>query len=132
MSEIKMEKDLSAAETLVMKAVWDAPEDIAIPDLIEVLRTQFGKDYARTTVVTFLQRLASKGYVTTYRKGRISYAHALREEEDYKGNMMKEKASFWYKGSPSSLMASLLGAQGSVEPDEIVKLREVIDTFDTN
>ena len=127
-----MEKDLRAAETLVMKAVWDAPEDIAIPDLIEVLRTQFGKDYARTTVVTFLQRLASKGYVTTYRKGRISYAHALREEEDYKGNMMKEKASFWYKGSPSSLMASLLGAQGSVEPDEIVKLREVIDTFDTN
>ena len=132
MSEIKMEKVLSAAETLVMKAVWDAPEDIAIPDLIEVLRTQFGKDYARTTVVTFLQRLASKGYVTTYRKGRISYAHAVSEEDDYKGNMMKEKASFWYKGSPSSLMASLLGAQGSVEPDEIVKLREVIDTFDTN
>lgn len=132
MSEIIIEKDLSAAETLVMKAVWDAQEDIAIPDLIEVLRTQFGKDYARTTVVTFLQRLASKGYVTTYRKGRISYAHPLREEEEYKGNMMKEKASFWYKGSPSSLMASLLGAQGKVAEDEIVKLREVIDAFDNN
>ena len=132
MSEIKIEKDLSAAETLVMKAVWDAQEDIAIPDLIDVLRNQFGKDYARTTVVTFLQRLASKGYVTTYRKGRISYAHALREEEDYKGNMIKEKASFWYKGSPSSLMASLLGAQGGVEQDEVVKLREIIDAFDNN
>lgn len=130
MNDIKYEKDLSAAETLVMKAVWDATDDIAIPDLIEVLRTQFGKDYARTTVVTFLQRLAGKGFVTTYRKGRISYAHALKEEADYKGNMMKEKASFWYEGSPSSLMASLLGAQGEVAEDEIAKLRELIDAFD--
>ena len=130
MNDIKYEKDLSAAETLVMKAVWDATDDIAIPDLIEVLRTQFGKDYARTTVVTFLQRLAGKGFVTTYRKGRISYAHALKEEADYKGNMMKEKASFWYEGSPSNLMASLLGAQGGVADDEIVKLRELIDAFD--
>lgn len=130
MSEIKMERDLSATEALVMKAVWDSPEDISIPELIEVLRTKFGKDYARTTVVTFLQRLASKGFVTTYRKGRISFAHALREEEDYKKKMMKEKADFWYKGSPSDLLASLLGAQGSVSKEEIAQLKEIIDTWD--
>ena len=54
---------LSACETIIMKAIWDEDGDISIQNLIEVLKTKWGKDYARTTVVTFLLKLAAKGFV---------------------------------------------------------------------
>ena len=71
-------RDLSDCETLIMKIIWDAKEDVAVQELIVRLRERFGKDYARTTVVTFLKKLSDKGY------GRASYAHAEKDEEHYK------------------------------------------------
>ena len=56
-------RGLSACETLIMKVVWDAKEDIAVQELIVQLKEQYGKDYARTTVVTFLGKMADKGCV---------------------------------------------------------------------
>lgn len=67
------ERNLSSAETLVMKAVWDAGEDVSVPDLIENLKVKFARDYARTTVATFLLKLSEKGFVRVYRKGKLSY-----------------------------------------------------------
>jgi predicted transcriptional regulator len=92
------EKGLSACETVIMKAIWDEEEDISIPNLIEVLRTKWGKDYARTTVTTFLTKLTAKGYVRTYRKGKLSYAHAVKSEEDYKTKLAVEHRDFWFGG----------------------------------
>ena len=53
-------KDLSACETVIMKVIWDAVDDIALQQLIVDLREQYGKDYARTTVVTFLGKMAEE------------------------------------------------------------------------
>ena len=78
------EKNVSASETNIMKAIWDAKEDISVPDLMDQLRVKYGKDYARTTVATFLLKLSGKGFVRTYRKGKLSYARAIRSEEEYK------------------------------------------------
>ena len=38
-------KDLSACETVIMKVIWDAVDDIALQQLIVDLREQYGKDY---------------------------------------------------------------------------------------
>ena len=37
-------RGLSACETLIMKVVWDAKEDIAVQELIVQLKEQYGKD----------------------------------------------------------------------------------------
>ena len=37
------EKNLTASETTIMKAIWDEKSDISIPDLIEKLRVEYGK-----------------------------------------------------------------------------------------
>ena len=37
-------KDLSACETVIMKVIWDAVDDIALQQLIVDLREQYGKD----------------------------------------------------------------------------------------
>jgi len=98
---------LTACEVFIMKAIWDEVEDISIPDLIEVLRTKWGKDYARTTVTTFLTKLAAKGFVKTYRKGKLSFAHAMKSEEEYKDKLLKDMIEFWYGGNSAALQEKL-------------------------
>ena len=101
------EQNLTISETTIMKAIWDEETDISIPDLIEKLRTKYGKDYARTTVVTFLLKLSSKGFVKTYRQGKISFAHATKREEEYKKKLLSEETDFWFQGSVPSLLSAL-------------------------
>ena len=47
-------KALSASEIVLMKVIWDHEADISMPELLNILKEDYGKDYARTTVVTFL------------------------------------------------------------------------------
>lgn len=122
-------RELSACETLLMKIVWDTPEDIAVQKLITEVKTRFGKDYARTTVVTFLHSMTQKGYVKTYRKGKASFVHALKNEDNYKNQLVKEEASFWFNGQPSKVMSALI-SDGDISKEEIERLRQMIDALE--
>lgn len=127
MSEF-VSRELSGCETLIMKAVWDAEEDIALQELIEVLRVRFNKDYARTTVATFLTRLIDKGYVTTYRKGRVSYTHAIKDEAEFKQRLLREELSFWFQGSEAALLSALCEGKTFTQ-EEIDHMRVVVDSL---
>ena len=115
---------LSACETIIMKAIWDEDGDISIQNLIEVLKTKWGKDYARTTVVTFLLKLTAKGFVQTYRNGKNAYVHAIKSEEDYKTKLVAEDRDFWFGGKLSGLMSALCRERKltQAEADEIRKI----------
>ena len=125
------ERNLSASETTIMKAVWDAGEDISIPDLIEVLRTNYGKDYARTTVVTFLLKLSDKGFVRTYRKGKLSYAHAMKSEAEYRTKLLNEETDYWFNGNVSNLFSALCNTR-KLTNEEIVEIRSLLDDIDAH
>lgn len=125
------ERNLSASETTIMKAIWDAGQDISIPDLIELLRTDYGKDYARTTVVTFLLKLSDKGFVRTYRKGKLSYAHAMKSEADYRTKLLNEETDYWFDGNVSNLFSALCSSR-RLTKDEIGEIRSLLDDIDAN
>ena len=125
------ERNLSASETTIMKAIWDTGEDISIPDLIELLRTDYGKDYARTTVVTFLLKLSDKGFVRTYRKGKLSYAHAIKSEADYRTKLLNEETDYWFEGKVSNLFSALCSSR-RLTKDEIGEIRSLLDDIDAN
>ncbi len=129
MTEKIIGREISGCETLIMKVVWDAKEDISTPELMDELRIRFKKDYARTTVVTFLQRLAEKGFVTTYRKGRTSYVHALRDERSYTDKFLKETEDFWFQGNTAKLVAALCNIK-KLSQKEIDDIRETLDGLD--
>lgn len=131
--EIKMEdilyneeRNLSVAESLVMKAVWDAGEDIAVPDLMTALKVKYGKEYARTTVQTFLLKLSGKGFVRVYRRGKLSYVHAVKAEEDYKAKLLREEVDFWYQGNPIELFFGLFQDRKLTEEDRD-QIRRALD-----
>ncbi|MBQ7919012.1 MAG: BlaI/MecI/CopY family transcriptional regulator [Lachnospiraceae bacterium] len=123
------ERNLSASETVIMKAIWDAKEDISIPDLIDKLREEYGKDYARTTVVTFLLKLSDKGFVRTYRKGKLSYAHIMKSEEDYKAKLLSEEADFWFEGQVPKMVSALVSRR-ELSKQDVAEIRSLLDGLD--
>lgn len=125
----KMEKDLSNSEKPIMKIIWCAEGDIALLELIEQLRVQFGKDYARTTVTTFLKKLSDKGYVRTYVKGNNSYVHPLISMESYRREVMRRDSEFWFGGNFSDALASMLWKR-KVSGEEIRKMKEMLDDLE--
>lgn len=74
---------LSRKEELILKVLWSRNEDISTQTIIEILKNDYNHDYARTTVVTFLQRMIEKGYVRTYRVGKFAYFHYLIDKKTY-------------------------------------------------
>ena len=101
---------MSNSESVIMKAIWDNTsdtQDISIPDLIDVLARNYGKEYARTTVVTFLLKLSDKRFLRTYRKGKLSFAHPIISIEEYRILIIKEQLDFWYNGDTSKMQEDI-------------------------
>lgn len=109
-----------------MKLVWDAEGDISVQKLIVEIRERYGKDYVRTTVVTFVKKLIDKGFVTTYRVGRASFVHAERDEYQYKRQLMTEATDFWFEGKPSALLAAVCSGR-DVPEEEVREMRRLLD-----
>ena len=55
-----MREELSVCEAPIMKIIWESNPDISVPELVKQLNEQYGKEYARTTVVTFLTRMQER------------------------------------------------------------------------
>ena len=129
MSNNKTAKELTNCEKLIMKVVWEAKEDISTPDTIKQLKVRFGKEYARTTVVTFVQRLVEKGYVTTYRRGRVSYIRPVQSEEEYRNRMLQDTMNFWFDGDCTKMISALC-SDSNLNAEEAEKIRRIIDNTD--
>lgn len=122
-------RELSACETLIMKVIWDAEDDIAVQELITQLREQYGKDYARTTVVTFLGKMADKGFVNTHRRGKNAFVHAVRKEDAYRDQLINDETDFWFEGKVDKLLEAL-SATRPISEEEIQAVRELMDKLD--
>ena len=124
--EVGMREELSVCEAPIMKIIWESNPDISVQELLKQLNEQYGKDYARTTVVTFLTRMAGKGYITTQRRGRISYVHAIKSEQEYKQQLAQKEIEFWFHGSMAEF-AQTLCAAAPLTHEECQKLRRLLD-----
>lgn len=124
--EVGMREELSVCEAPIMKIIWESNPDISVPELVKQLNEQYGKEYARTTVVTFLTRMAGKGYITTQRQGRISYVHAIKSEQEYKQQLAQKEIEFWFHGSMAEF-AQTLCAAAPLTHEECQKLRRLLD-----
>lgn len=129
MKEEMIGREMSGCESLIMKIVWDAKGDVSTQDLIRILNERFGKDYARTTVVTLVNRLKNKGFVSSYRIGRASFVHAEKTEEEYTQNLIGQQTDFWFMGSEAKLVAALCKNR-SISEEEKTKIKDILDGLD--
>lgn len=121
-------KELTSAEQVVMKCIWDYGKDMPLQQLIENLKQDYGKDYKRTTIRTLVLHLEEKGYVTTYQIGKYSYINYLIEEQDYKEQELEKTKNFWYKESGFDLVKTLY--KGKLNEGKLKKLKKLLEEID--
>ena len=101
-----------------MDFVWDEQTAVTVRD---VLAQPFAKTLAYTTVMTVLDRLWKKGYLSRRRVGRAYHYSARRTRDDHLAAVVGEVLS----GSKDH-RSMLLGFVRGVDPDGSTQLRRVI------
>ena len=119
-------EELTRSQLMIMKCVWDYDGNISYMELMDDLRKRFGKDYHRSTLVTFLAQMEEKGYVSTYRKSKFAYVVAEISEDEYKKKYAEDNTNFLFKGKPADYLASLFAARGVREQD-VEEIRRLLD-----
>lgn len=119
-------KDLTSAETIVMKTIWDADHEMSLSEIVRRANEAYDKDWKPQTVSTYLTKLVQKEFVRMHREGRFFFYEVLVQEEDYRSEQANKFIKFWDEGSIIHFLESYYKgktlAQG--EKDE---LKKVID-----
>ncbi len=119
-------KDLTSAETIVMKTIWDADHEMSLSEIVRRANEAYDKDWKPQTVSTYLTKLVQKEFVRMHREGRFFFYEVLVQEEDYRSEQANKFIKFWDEGSVIHFLESYYKgktlAQG--EKDE---LKKVID-----
>lgn len=118
---------LTDSETIIMNAIWAKGGYVSMKELVASLRDDFGRDYARTTVTTFLGKLACKELICTERKGRNSYVRALASRKECLLAEFEHLSKIWNFDQTESLSAVVKTADGSVRCFQTVTNADIVD-----
>ncbi len=126
-------RGLPEAELEAMQTVWDmeaagcAPEEVHAAGMM-----RFSPSLARwklTTVLTLMNRLAEKDFVSVRKLGRANCYASLVSRGDYECRAAKDFVERVCRGSASGVLSALLGG-GTIGADEIAELRAVLDEME--
>lgn len=117
---------LTKCEQMVMKTIWDAAdEELGLQDVMERVNAKYKRDWKPQTVSTFLARLASKGFLKYYRKGRIFYYTILIPIDEYRSKVTSDFVDFWDNGNADQAIADLMHYR-PLRPEEISGIKELL------
>ena len=120
---------LTASETLVMKCLWDAEENLSICDLFEMVNNIYHKDWKYQTISSFLAKLVAKGFVCSSKIGHKVVYEILIPQDKYKAQQEEEFINFWNRNFVGQFLMSLYHKK-DISKLEIEKLRRTLDTLD--
>ncbi|MDF7800610.1 BlaI/MecI/CopY family transcriptional regulator [Pontiellaceae bacterium B1224] len=115
-------KSLGQLELEVLKIVWDHPGS-SVPQLTDALLQN--KDYARTTILTVVQRLHKKSFLTREKQDGAFRYYPTDSKESVMGGMTKRFIEKTFDGSASSLIQHL--TQTKLSTAELEEMRSIID-----
>jgi predicted transcriptional regulator len=113
--------DLTPAELLVMKALWQLGRG-SVAEVREEHARQFGSDLAYTTVMTLLGRLASKGAVKVDKKRQPYLYRPAFARDSMLRERVREFVDSMFDGRADSLVLHLVEDE-SLSLDELRRIQ---------
>ena len=108
-----LENDLTNIEMLIMKCIWDTPEELALSQLVAMVNERFEKSWKPQTISTYLAHLVRKGYLSMRRKGKVFLYHPEVSEESYRSSQIDELVNYWGDlGTPTEFLSALFVTPG--------------------
>ena len=102
-------------------------DNVAVADLLERLKTEYGKEYARTTNQRILcPTLRDKGYVTYEKRSHAYVYKPLISEQDYQKELMKRYQKTSFSGSAVEFIRAYLDSQ-ELTAEDLKAIRELVE-----
>src|SRR5262245_61937010 len=114
---------LSEAQLEIMHVVWDGGEG-TVTDVWNVLARR--RPVARNTVLTLMDRLEKKGWLTRRADGQTHYYAAAAPRDATLGQVVRRLVDAAFAGSAEGLVLALLEGRG-VSAAEARRIRQLID-----
>ena len=114
---------LSEAQLEIMQVVWDGGE-VTVTDVWTVLAGR--RQVARNTVLTLMDRLEKKGWLTRRSDGQTHYYTAAAPRTATLNQVVHRLVDAAFAGSAEALVLALLEGRG-VSADEAKRIRKLID-----
>lgn len=120
----KVIRRLPDSELEIMMIIWGANGSVTSAYISEKLKDK--KEWKITSVLTFLSRLAEKGFVKSTREGKVNIYSALISEQDYLESEGKSFLEKLYRNSLTTFVSSLYKSN-AINVDDLKELRLFID-----
>ncbi|MDW0113301.1 BlaI/MecI/CopY family transcriptional regulator [Sporosarcina saromensis] len=119
-------KRLPDAELEIMLIIWNANEAVTRSWIQEQLEET--KTLAPTTILSFLSRLTTKGFLKIVKEGKTNYYTPLISQEDYAHRESKTMLEKFFGNSVRNFVAQLNDSK-AVDETEIQELRDFLDSL---
>ena len=120
-------KHLGDAELEIMQAVWRAGEPVQSSYIQQALRSR--RDWPLPAVLTALNRLVEKGFLTCERRGRGNWYAPAVSEEAYREFESRGFLQRLYGNSFPALVAALYRGR-AIGREELSDLRRFLDELE--
>jgi BlaI family penicillinase repressor len=119
--------ELTESQYEIVRLAWQSPKPLTVTELWQTL----GKDraMARTTVLTWVQRLEKRGWLQRVEVADGLAYRATRAPEDAATSAAVRIVDTLFQGSPSSLVMALAG-RGHLDAEEILRLRNLLNDLE--
>jgi predicted transcriptional regulator len=114
---------LTEAELRIMQVIWEKKR-ASVAEVTESLKDE--ADLAYTTVLTMMQILERKGYLTHERAGRAFIYEPLVPKSDARRDAVRQVMSRFFDNSPELLLLNLLEDK-EISPAELRRLKKMIE-----
>jgi len=119
----KSRPELTGAQYEIVQLAWQSERPVSVTELWQALIKD--RDIARTTVLTWVQRLEKRGWLKRVETEEGIVYRATAAPEDGATSAAERVMNTLFQGSASGLVMALAG-RGHVDAEEIAKLRAVL------
>lgn len=119
--------ELSPAELEVLRVLWDEGP-CTVRQVLDALAGR-GRDWAYTTVLTFLSRMNQKGVVSSDKSGLAHVYRAALTRNRVRKERLRTLVDDLYDGAAGSLVLHLVKSQ-NLSREDIEALQQLIEELD--
>ena len=120
---MKKDASLPDGELEIMQIIWDQEAPVSRSVIEEALRGS--KSLATSTILTFLSRLCSRGFLAVTQQGRANLYTPLVSRKDYLARESRRVLDRLYGGSVSALAVSL--SESGIPREDLAELRRLLE-----
>jgi predicted transcriptional regulator len=122
--ESGLQQSLGQLEAGVMDVVWDADGPVCVEDVRSALASS--KEAAYTTIMTTLDRLYKKGFLSRERRGKAYYYSARVSQAELGVNVTKQVIDGLLKTFAEPAISYFVEALGDSDPAKLDSLADLI------